>query len=112
MVPSILPKKHRGKRVETADSHKVPDNLTKSICLSKLAELFDVCGIAAPIVAGVKIDMDELVISDCNWHDKIPDFLRGEWLKYFKLLEGVGQLKYSRVVIPTDAESLTMNIIL
>ena len=109
--PLNFAKKHRGKRVVTADSHKIPDKLTKSICLSKLAELFDVCGIAAPIIGGLKIDMDELVISDCNWDDKIPDSLRGEWLKNFNLLEGVGQLKYSRVVIPSDAESLTMEII-
>ena len=109
--PLNFAKKHRGKRVTTPDSHEVPDKLTKSICLSKLAELFDVCGLAAPIVCGVKLDMDEIVMSECNWKDKIPDSLRGEWLTNFKLLEGVGQLKYSRIVIPSDAESLTMDII-
>ena len=52
-----------------------------------------------------------VVISECNWKDKIPDSLRGEWLTNFKLLEGVGQLKYSRIVIPSNAESLAMDII-
>jgi hypothetical protein len=109
--PISFAKKHRGKRVATPNSHEVPDKLTKRMCLSKIAELFDVCSFAAPIVAGMKLDIRELVLSECNWDDAIPDVCREQWLKNFALLEGVGELRYSRVVVPDDAVDLEMEIV-
>ena len=109
--PLNFTKKHRGKRIVTPNSHEVPDKLTKTICCSKAAELFDISGLAAPIGAGLKLDIHELVLSNCNWEDAIPDVCREEWLKNFGLLERIGELRYSRAVIPADAESLSMEII-
>ena len=109
--PLDFAKKHRGKRVATPNSHEVPDKLTKTICFSKSAELFDVCGLAAPIMGGMKLDIRDLVNAKCDWNDRIPDSCREEWLKNFVLLEKIGELRYSRIVIPLDAESLCMEII-
>ena len=109
--PLDFAKKHRGKRVATPNSHEVPDKLTKTICFSKSAELFDVCGLAAPIMGGMKLDIRDLVNAKCDWNDRIPDSCREEWLKNFVLLEKIGELRYSRIVVPLDAESLCMEII-
>ena len=109
--PLNFAKKNRGKRVVTPNSHKVPDNLSKRICLSKVHELFDVCGLAAPITAGMELDIRELVLSNCKWDDVISDIFREQWLKNFVLLEGIGELRYSRIVVPADAVNLEMQIL-
>ena len=64
--PINFAKKRRGRRMNSDDSHKVPDKITKEICASKFGELFDVCGLAAPIVAGFKSDMHDIVLSKCD----------------------------------------------
>ena len=110
--PLNFNKKHRGKRSEDEDSCKIPDKLTKRICAGKVAELFDISGLVAPIIGGFKIDIRVLhEIACCGWEEKIPDQYRPVWLSNFQSMEMVGDLVYNRAVVPSDASSLDVEII-
>ena len=111
MGPLNFAKKRRGKRDVTPESWVIPKKLTKRITLGKVAELFDLCGLVTPITAGLKLDLRDLVDLGCDWDDEIPDVNRETWINNFKLIEQLGDLNYSRVVIPKDAESLDIMLI-
>ena len=90
---------------------KLPEKLTKRICLGKTAEMFDLCGLITPIMAGLKLDIRDLVLLGCNWDDEIPDVNRKTWIENLKLMECASDIKYSRVIVPGDAQSLSMELI-
>ena len=91
-------------------SDEVP-TLTKRICASVVPTLFDIIGLSAPLGAGMKLDLRDLVVAGYEWDCPISDELRDKWLKNFKLMEEVGKIKYSRIVVPSDAESLSAELI-
>ena len=45
-------------------------------CASKVAEVFDLTGRVAPLIASMKIDLQQLVHLGLDWDDVIPDDLR------------------------------------
>ena len=99
-------KKVRGSKSHDADAWVVPDKLTRSMCAGKVGEIFDVCGFAAPIVAGFKIDLRELVDSSYDW--QIPVLKpthHYEWLKNFDLMTELSSCTWPRALIPIDCES-------
>ena len=55
-------KKVRGK--EPSSTKSIPINLTRRHCVSKVAELYDITGKIAPITAGMKLDLHQIV--DCG----------------------------------------------
>lgn len=103
-------KKNRGKKPSHLQNI-IPLNLTRRHCASKVAELFDLSGKVAPLIASMKIDLQELVHHKLNWDDKIPDNLRQLWESNFELIKEIGQLKFNRAIIPEDAINLDINTI-
>ena len=65
-------KKYRGKKTDDQDSLLVPKKLTKRICAGKVAEVFDLAGLAAPVTGGFKIDLHNLHLS-YKWDDQLSD---------------------------------------
>ena len=59
----------RGKKSTDANAWVIPKKLTMRICCGKTAEIYDIIGLIAPILAGFKIDLHDLVISSCMWDD-------------------------------------------
>ena len=102
-------KKYRGRK--TGNITKVPEKLTKRICVSKLGEVFDLLGRAAPLISGMKLDISELHLRKLDWDDQIPDDLRRIWISNFELIEKIGQIRYHRAVVPSDALNLDMETI-
>eukprot|EP00794_Sanderia_malayensis_P002157 gene2157-biopygen1930 len=103
-------KKQRGKK----PSHLlnvIPSKLTHRHCASKVAEVFGLSGTVSPLIASMKIDLQELIHQQLDWDDAIPDSLRPISASNFKLLKDIGQLKFKRVIIPEDAVSLHINTI-
>ena len=64
-------KKSRGKK-PTELINVVPIKLTRRQCASKVAEVFDLTGRVAPIVAS-KIDLQDHLKRKSDWDDAIPD---------------------------------------
>ena len=109
--PLYFAKKHRGRKVQSEDSGKIPGKLTKAICAGKVGELFDILGLLAPIIGGFKLDIRDLVNALCGWDEKIPDQYRPVWLSNFELMKVLGDLVYNRAVVPADASSLDVELI-
>ena len=78
-------KKQRGKK-PTNTINIIPENLTRRHCTSKVAEIFDITGKITPIVAAMKMDLQELVTRKLDWDDAIPDNLRPLWKSHFELM--------------------------
>ena len=96
--PLNFAKKHRGKKSESEESFQIPYKLTKKICAGKVAEIFDLLGLLAPIVGGFKLNIRDLVKALCGWEEKIPDQYRSVWLSNFELMKVLGDLVYNRAV--------------
>ena len=101
----------RRKKKSTADPTEIPATLTKRICAGVVPSLFDIIGLAAPVIAGMKLDIHDLVVDGYDWDDPISDEYNEIWIDNFKLMEEVGKIQYSRIVVPSDAGSLSAELI-
>ena len=99
-------KKYRGKPIINDDSFKIPEKLTRRMCTSKVAEIYDLVGKMMPIVSSLKIDLHDLVQRKLDWDDKIPDSLRQIWISNFEMVQEIKHLRFKRAIVPTDAITL------
>ena len=90
----------RGKKPDNAESYIIPENLTKQICSGKVGELFDLAGLAAPVIAGFKIDLHELFAASYEWETPLSAPDREIWIKNFGIMEPLGDCLWPRAVIP------------
>lgn len=103
-------KKSRGKK-PSHTMNVIPAKLTRRHCASKVAEVFDLTGKVSPLIASMKIDLQELVQHHLDWDDVIPDNLRPLWESNFDMIKEIGNLRFRRAIIPEDAVSLVVNTI-
>ena len=82
----------------------IPENLTRTQCHSKVAQIFDLTGKVAPLVGGMKLDLRKL--NKLDWKETIPEELRQVWVDNFEMIKEIGELKFQRCVIPEDAINL------
>ena len=87
---SLVSKRQKRK---SKSPNEIP-TLTKRICASVLPSLFDLIGLAAPVVAGMKLDLHDLVVAGYEWDSPISDEHKDKWLNNFKLMEEVGTIEY------------------
>ena len=95
-------KKRRGKK-STKAANIIPQKLTRRDCASKVAEIFDITGRMAPIVASMKLDLQELTLRQLDWDDLIPDELLPTWLNNFQTMKELGEVRFHRAIVPDDA---------
>ena len=108
--PVNFSKRIRGKKSDSGVG-VVPDVLTKRNCVSRSSEPFDLVGLLAPILGGIKIDISELHVHCSLWDDPIPSHLKEIWVQNFGLIDEIRHLKFHRAVVPSDAVSLDMETI-
>ena len=99
-------KKCRGKK---PTNQIIPTKLTRRHYASKVAEMFDLTGKVSPIIASMKIDLQDLVNRKLDWDDVIPDTLRPLWESNFELIQEAGNLRFNRAVVPIDAVNLSID---
>ena len=97
-------RKKRGRKVD--EEFEIPEILTKKICVSVSAEVFDPPGKTVPITAGIKVDISDLHRLGLGWDDQLPENLRSVWKNNFEMIQELGSLKYKRVIVPADAKNL------
>ena len=91
----------------------VPEILTRRICASKAASVFDIRGLLAPIMTTVKVLMSQTVKATAgeSWDSPIPTELRNKWLEAFLRVEECRNLGYQRAVMPDNAVSRDLRLI-
>ena len=97
-------KKKRGRQVDAVK--EIPEKLTRKMCHSKVAEVFDMCGLLTPITAPWKVDLRQFVQRQLKWEGAIPDNLRPLWESNFAMIGQLKELRYKRAIVPDDAASL------
>jgi len=85
--------------------------LSRRICASKAASLFDIRGLLAPILAGTKNLMRETVQCTEDWDEEIPTRLRDKWLKEFLRLESLRGIAFDRPIMPVNAINSIIRLI-
>ena len=86
--------------------------LTRRNCASKAASIFDLTGLLAPVLAGIKCLMRETVKATTDWDDKIPVNLREIWLEAFLLMEKLRGIGFDRPVMPRTAVNSKLRLIM
>ena len=109
--PLNFGKKVRGKKDTSKDCWKIPDELTKRICCGKVGEVFDLSGFVAPLIAGFKLDVREMIKAHYGWDDVISNTHREMWIKNFEIMVSIGELEYRRAIVPEDAASMDVELI-
>ena len=102
-------KKSRGRKL--GKSSTVPEALTLTNCAGRAAEVFDPRGLVAPIVGGFKLDISRLHRVCNGWGDPIPNELKECWSKNFDVINEIGNIKFNRAVVPSDAVDMNMETI-
>ena len=97
-------RKVRGRKL--TEENEIPSKLTLRLCVSVLGEVFDPLGRVTPITGPMKVDISDLHRLGLGWDDKIPDNLREVWVDNFRMIEELGNLKYNRVIVPSEAKNL------
>ena len=96
-------RKVRGQKPTTPESFVIPEKLTKQICAGKVGEMFDLTGLASPVIAGFKIDLHNLFAASYEWKTPLSAPDREIWVNNFKLMETLGDCSWPRAVIPYDS---------
>ncbi|XP_066914563.1 uncharacterized protein [Clytia hemisphaerica] len=95
-------KKTRGKKNQDR-LNIIPEKLTRRQCISKVAEIYDLTGKIAPLVAAMKLDLQQLNLRQLQWDDVLPNELRQVWLNHFETMQEIGSIRFKRSIVPKDA---------
>ena len=85
--------------------------LTRRICASKAASVFDLTGLLAPVLVGVKCLMRDTVKATSEWDEEVPGSLRNKWLDAFLTLEKLRGIQFDRPIMPLDAVDKNLRLI-
>ena len=81
----------------------VPESLSRRMCTSVAARIYDVAGLLAPLSLKLKFDLRKLILADPSWDNPISTSLRELWINNFKMIEDVKDILYVRCRIPEDS---------
>ena len=104
-------RKSKGRKSQKYVSSVIPDSFTRLDCAGRVAEIFDLVGRFAPIVGGLKLDLNILSKRKLDWDHHIPDDLLSTWKENFELISQLGELRFKRLIVPEDAVDLKMDTI-
>ena len=84
---------------------------TKRTLARMVASVFDPLGVMVPITAGLRLDLHEVMMLHTDWDVMLPERLLPKWGENMARIKELRLLKFRRVLIPEDAESLNIQLI-
>ena len=117
--PICLTKKQRGRLPEGVYGYDprtmsleefVPSSLTRRMCTSTVAKVWDPLGKLAPITLRLKHDLRKLILESPDWDTAISKQARALWVQNFSTIEDIRGLIYIRCSKPVDAVRSTCRI--
>ena len=87
-----------------------PNHLTRRMCTSVTARIYDIPGKLAPLALRLKHDLRKLIDVDPDWDNAISESLRFRWIENFKMIEELREVLYVRCPIPEDALRPTVRL--
>ena len=104
----------RGKLPETVTGDfgtALSKKFTRRTVVGKVAGVYDPLGLATPITARFKLDLHELVLLKLGWDDPIDTKYLQKWTAHLHTMQSLRQVTFPRAVIPHNAKSPNMTII-
>ena len=89
----------------------IPKKLTRRKIASKVASIFDLMGKLAPVLAGLKVDLKDVVKITAGWDDSVDANIRSKWVENFWKIEQLKGIKFARARMPVDALDSKMRMI-
>ena len=89
----------------------IPLKLTRRKIASKVASIYDLLGKLAPILAGLKVDLSEVVKLTIGWDDPVTLDVRAKWVENFWKIERMRGIRFNRARMPVDAIDSNMRMI-
>ena len=115
--PLHFGKKKRGRFPESLEKYDggsfadfVPKMLTRRMCSSVTARIYDIPGLVAPLVLKLKFDIRRLIEAGLDWDTPMSEELRQRWIQNFEFIEEMRDVLYIRCRIPPDAKRCTVVI--
>ena len=87
-------------------------NFTRRNLLGKVAGVYDPIGLLTPITAGMKLDLHDLCLDKLDWDDPVPEEYLEKWVRNLNDIQALKEVKFRRTVIPPDAASLEIDLII
>ena len=117
--PICLIKKQRGKLPEGVFGFDpktmkleeyVPDDLTRRMCTSAVAKVWDILGKTTPVTLRLKHDLRRLISESPEWDTPLSSQARSLWIQNFGIIENIRGLVYIRCSKPKDALRTTCRL--
>ena len=115
--PLNFGKKKRGRYPDDLETFKggsmgdfVPEVLTRQMCSSVAARIYDVPGLLAPLSLKLKFDLRKLIQENPDWDAPCSLSLRQLWIENFLFIEEMRDILYVRCKVPTDALRCTVRL--
>ena len=109
-----LGKKVRGKTPEIIKEgleEKLSGKFTRRVVVGKVSQVYDPLGLLVPITAKYKLHLHDLCKHKLDWDDPIPKEYLQLWCDNINEIQTLGDLYFSRSVVPPDAESPNLSYI-
>ena len=87
-----------------------PIELSRRMCTSVTARIFDIPGKVAPLALRLKHDLRKLIDMDPDWDKAISESMRLRWIENFKIIEDLRDVLYMRCPIPATALRPTVRL--
>ena len=88
----------------------VPRSLTRRMCASVSARIYDIPGLTAPLQLRLKFDLRKILEFNSDWDMPMPTELRQIWIENFLFIEEMRDVLYVRCKIPDDAIRCTVRL--
>ncbi|XP_063544363.1 uncharacterized protein LOC134752623 [Cydia strobilella] len=85
-----------------------PETCTKRSILSVTARLFDPLGLISPVVAYMKLLIQECFKLQLDWDDEVPDFIVSKWKQFHQELPHLSEIKIPRHIGITSKNRITL----
>ncbi len=83
----------------------------KRTLVGKTAGIFDPLGLVTPATAKLKLHLHDLIPLKLDWDDEIPETYLERWIKNLEDIQKLKELRFRRTVVPPNAESLDVGLI-
>ena len=110
-----LGKRKRGKSPEIIEDDltgKLAKQFTRRIIVGKVASVYDPLGLLTPVTAKYKLQLHDLCGKKLDWDDRIPEEYFNTWLNNIEEMQTLGDIRFPRSVVPSDAANLKISYII
>ena len=91
---------------------RLGERFTRRTLVSKVASIYDPLGLLVPKTAKYKLNLVDVCNLGLDWDDAVPVEMLDLWCRNIEEIQTLGEIKFPRTVIPTDAANLNISYVI